>query len=401
MSTRAIRARSVGFRIASPGPLFRRALIWMLVMSLVAVVTATLLHLEVPAPTGSHAVGRQSYLWVDESRPEAHTVDHRDRRSVPVLAWYPAEADSGRASPYVPNLTEIADQLVESGELSAIEVTALQLVRHDSREGAEPVQSADGHPVVIFSPGNQTNVVFYSAIAEELASHGYVVVGIDHPYQVAATATRGGLIAGYDDSWDGVGGQMVSEKVSERVADIEFVLESLALGADRLTRTINVNRVAVVGHSNGGLAAVEACRRMPALVACANLDGQGGGGPLSTDPAVLETPLQPYLFLTKEADLHPTIDRAFENGGEGGFRIVIPAAKHDSFTDGSLFRPGINPLARESDAVMEAARGFLRSFLDLQMGRGSPDALGTLPISTDAYVNVYPLGGEPPIPASG
>lgn len=386
---------------ANPRQAFRRGMVWLLVMMLVTFLTATIVHLEIPSPTGLHAVGRQSHVWVDESRPELHTLEATDHRSVPAQIWYPAEAGTGTVGSYVPDLAEIREELVASGELSAIEATGLQWVRHGSRDEATPDASISGHPVVIFSPGNQTNAVFYSAIAEELASHGYVVIGLDHPYQVAATVTAEGRVAGYDQSWDsGAGGPMVAEKIAERVADITFVLSSLAADPEFLDGSLDLDRVAVVGHSNGGLAAFEICRQRPDVIACANLDGQGAGGPFSTEPTTATAPEQAYLFLTKEVDLHPEMGSRFEAAGEGGYRIVVPAATHESFTDGSLYAPGIIPMERETDHVIGAIRGFLLNFLELEVQGRDAAILATVDTATDVYVNAYPLGDKPPIPAS-
>jgi dienelactone hydrolase len=400
LTARASHPMGFSFPVPKFSRFFRRGLVWLLVMILVTFLTASVLHLEVPLPSGSYAVGRQGHVWVDTSRYELHTADPTDHRSVPVQLWYPAETGTGTAGPYVPNLAEIRDELGTSGDLSPIAVTALQWVRHDSLDDAAPATTG-GHPVVIFSPGNQTNVIFYSAIAAELASHGYVVVGVDHPYQVAATVTAGGRIAGYDESWDlGPPGSMVAEKVAERVADIGFVLNSLRADHALLGGSLDLGRVAIVGHSNGGLAALEACRQMPDIDACVNLDGQGAGGPFSSDLATAVAPDQPYLFVTKEVALHPEIGSRFEAGGEGGYRVVIPAATHDGFTDGALFSPGINPLERETDHVMDAIRGFLLQFIGIEMEGQEPTVLGTVDTETDVFVNVYPLGENPPIPVT-
>lgn len=94
------------------------------------------------------------------------------------------------------------------------------------------------------------------------------------------------------------------------------------------------------------------------------------------------------------------MDNRFEAGGDGGYRIVIPAATHDAFIDGALFTPRINPMERETDHVMEAMRGFLLEFLDIEMEGENPKVLGTVNTDTDVCVNVYPLGDDPPIPAT-
>ena len=104
-------------------------------------------------------------------------------------------------------------------------------------------------------------------------------------------------------------------RIDERVADIGFVLDRLATdaaGFAALDARLDLDRVAVIGHSNGGLAAVQICDD-PRVSACANIDGQNAAGPFGTgaDPAA---PANPFLFLTKETELHPVLAEAFESG---------------------------------------------------------------------------------------
>lgn len=364
-------------------------------------VAATLVHLEVPEPTGAHAVGRERLMWTDDSRPEVHTEDPSDVRAVPVQIWYPAVFGTGTLGSYVPDLKALTRSLVESGELGAAQAWGLQWVRHHAYDRARVAPSEDLYPIVVISPGNATNVAFYASVAEELASRGYVVVGIDHPYQVAAVQLPDGTVADYDASWDsslpGTGGG-IEIKVEERVADVLFVLGRLASEASAVQGHLDLERVAAIGHSNGGLTAMEACRRSPAIDVCVNLDGQAAGGPLSTE-VTGTVPDQPFLFLTKETSLHPEIHRRFETAGEGAYRVVVPDASHDDFADGALFQPGLNPGLRTEDRVVEVIRGFVAAFLDKELKGASPDVLGAVPARTDVYVNVYPLGTRPPIPA--
>ncbi|HKY46981.1 MAG TPA: hypothetical protein VJQ79_03255, partial [Acidimicrobiia bacterium] len=76
---------------------------------------STGVHLAVLSPTGPHAVGRERVVLVDVDRPELHTRDTGDVRSVPVLLWYPADADSGDPAVYVDELDRIGAGLTESG----------------------------------------------------------------------------------------------------------------------------------------------------------------------------------------------------------------------------------------------------------------------------------------------
>ena len=52
-------------------------------------------------------------------------------------------------------------------------------------------------PIIIFSHGITGSRHIHTALAEELASHGYLVVGVDHPYDANLTIFPDGSIASY------------------------------------------------------------------------------------------------------------------------------------------------------------------------------------------------------------
>ena len=357
---------------------------------------STLIHLQTPEPTGIHAVGKDAVLIEDASRAEALTETPGDHRQVRVVAWYPAVADTGEAAPYLADLDRIGDGLVASGSVSELARLGLGLVTTAARHDATVAATRDTYPVVILSPGNATNVEFYGALAEELASHGYVVFGLDHPFQSAAVAIDD-TVATYSGDAPMDRAEVVTRaRIDERVADISFVLERLAAdaaGFAALDTRLDLDRVAVVGHSNGGLAAVQICDD-PRVSACVNIDGQNMAGPFGTGttPAA---PANPFLFLTKETELHPALADAFEAGGPGGYRVVVPAAAHDSFTDGPRFQPRLLPIAGTADDVMTVSRGFVLAFLDHTLGEAPQDLLGEVSAPTDVLVEVYPLRPPP------
>ncbi|HEU4319688.1 MAG TPA: hypothetical protein VFS66_06365 [Acidimicrobiia bacterium] len=362
-------------------------------------VGSTAVHLAVPAPTGSYPVGRDRVVLVDRGRPETHTAAAGDFRSVPVQIWYPAEAGTGTPAEYVDGLEAIAQGLTASGALSSVEVAALPLVRTSALDGA--AVASGSHPVVVLSPGNETNVAFYGSVAEDLASHGYLVVGVDHPYQVAATTTDDGQVAVYDRTQDtGDIGSAVAAKIDERVADVMFVLDSLRSGATQLASFLSVadlSRIGMLGHSSGGLTAFEVCRADPTLDACLNMDGQGAGGPFGTGVEAGAPPV-PFLYLTKETVMHETIGERFEAAESSAVRAVVPDASHDSFSDGPLFRPGVNPLTTSAQRVMTSVRSITVAFFDQWLRESQDRPYDGLVAPADIYINVYPLGDMEPIP---
>jgi predicted dienelactone hydrolase len=259
--------------------------------------------------------------------------------------------------------------------------------------------SDGGFPVLFLSPGNATNVGFYSALAEDLASKGYVVFGIDHAFQVAAVRIQDGTVAVYDHSMD-TGPESIGAKIEERVADLTFVLEQIREGTggvEFLAPSLDPARIGVLGHSNGGISAAEMCRAEAAITACLNIDGQAAGGPFGYQQDA-PAPDQPFMFLTKEASIHDALHSRFEAAGAGTVRAVVPVAEHGDFTDGGLLEPDVIPFSNTGRSVVVTTRAVVSAFFDQWLKEPRPRPFDGLDVPSDLYINVYPLGGNRPIP---
>jgi dienelactone hydrolase len=125
-------------------------------------------------------------------------------------------------------------------------------------------------PLVVFSHGAMGYANSNISLYEELASHGYVVISIDHTYQALWTKIDGKTVfidSGYmqeinseDASLDP---QNSYEKYAEwmdiRMGDIDYVIDRAkeqAVNQDSFCKLINTDKIAVIGHSLGGSAAL-------------------------------------------------------------------------------------------------------------------------------------------------
>jgi hypothetical protein len=201
---------------------FRKIAVTLGLLLLLALALSVSLQLELPTPTGPYSVGRSILRWLDSARQEVQTEDTNDVREVMALIWYPAVEGTGTKVGYFPELSVVSNALRESGEVAPWEIFSLGFIRSQNNLDAEPMSGP--FPVVIFSPGNGTNIEFYSSLASEIASHGYIVVGINHPYDVAAVQVSDGNIAHYDkDQWQlEVKTHQVytAERIKVRTADV-------------------------------------------------------------------------------------------------------------------------------------------------------------------------------------
>lgn len=383
-----------------PRPPARRLLAIAIVAALAIAtsgVVSTLVHLRLPAPTGPHAVGKHVAMFTDPTRAEPGTPTTTDRRQLRLVTWYPAVAGTGEPAAYIEGLSAIREALVESGSVDPLAAAALDAVRDPSRRGATLAAAEARHPVVVFSPGNATNVEFYGSLAVDLASRGYVVVGIDHPFQSGAVAISTGIAVYSGDAPMQDAEAITQGRIDERVADITAVLDGLTTGTmdvGTASDHLDLTRIGLIGHSNGGIAAAEACRDTR-LSACVNIDGQLAGGPFSVRPEPA-TPTKPFLFLTKETTMHPALEKVFEAGGPGTVRVVVPTATHDAFTDGPMFQPRILPLDAAPDHVQTVSRGAIGAFFAHTLLGAPVSVFGDLAAPTDIRVMVYPLGRDRP-----
>jgi pimeloyl-ACP methyl ester carboxylesterase len=168
--------------------------------------------------------------------------------------------------------------------------------------------------VLVLSPSGFPPL-FLTALAEELASHGHVVAGVNHTYETTVTVFSDGEVVAVNPA--AVAGALgpqtgkPEEVFRARAAVCEHKAVDLAYVADELVRLgedatgrfggrLDADRVGALGHSFGGVAALEWCRSDPRCRAAVNLDGA-----IWTDIATtgLERPALQVLTEHREFDV--------------------------------------------------------------------------------------------------
>ena len=240
--------------------------------------------LEFPQTTGPYQIGRASYHLVDASRKEIFTAEPDDVRELMVTVHYPAEVAEGQsAAPYADD-----DLAAAVGKAYFKPPAFFRLMHSHAVQKAPCISKKDGFPVVIFSPGFKAHPLFYTAILEELASQGFVVVSVCHPYSTGVTVFPDGRAVKANDEGtrfelDKKDRSVSPEKIGEHrdaigevwIADVRFVLDSL----ERLNKSdallagvLDLSHVGIFGHSFGGATAAAAVQRDKRFRAGINLD---------------------------------------------------------------------------------------------------------------------------------
>ena len=125
-----------------------------------------------PVPTGKFPVGRTTLDWVDDAP--------NTKRELLAWIWYPSEPSSVKEDYLTgPLRSEVDhDRGILDGELLTRD---LSKVHAHSFRNADVSRQQRSYPVVIMRGGASLEVWNYSTLAEDLASHGYIVVGFDAP----------------------------------------------------------------------------------------------------------------------------------------------------------------------------------------------------------------------------
>jgi len=368
-----------------------------LVLISVATLFSTALPVFVlPAPTGPYAVGTQLLHIIDAKRIDPFAKNGGPRELM-IQIWYPAEISNGaKMAPY------------REAETTSLWNARYSLARSRSYSNAPLSRSQERYPVLVFVPswlGQRTEETFLS---EDLASHGYIVVGIDHTYSSTITAfpdgriVRSRLVAREDYSSESAFQTFVAaaeEEVRIRTEDARFVLDSLEErnvqdSRHFLSGRIDLNRVGIFGFSIGLGVAAEACWLDRRFKAGLGMDG------MITDEAAKHGTFTPFFFMFGNDVPLPQISNTDFNSPEGrqsafdsnqhmvmrrslqrygGYWMVVPHTEHMSFSDGPFYSPPRNLIPWGNlDAERRALiiRRYTRAFFDRHLDRRDQSLLG-------------------------
>ncbi|MEU8107748.1 alpha/beta hydrolase [Nonomuraea muscovyensis] len=313
-----------------------------------------------PAPTGAHPVGTTILYVNDTSRPDPWNLDV-ETRELKVTLWYPTEQEDGERAPYMtPKESEL---FLKGSEIAGVPSDTLSRTRTNAVKDAAP--AGEKLPLVVLSPGFTKPLSSLTSLAEELASRGYVVAGIDHTYESYVTTLSDGRVAeclACDGDTDPGFGTRV---VQGRAADVSFVLDQLPAKWDG-SGLIDRSRIAMVGQSMGGAGAMAAMVKDPRVRAGIDMDG-------STYARIPKSGFsRPFMFIGSEQHVPGGSDSSWDRDWKllTGWKrwIVVTDTDHQAFTDIPLVGPslgikpgyGVLPAKRSS----EIARTYVAAFLD-------------------------------------
>ena len=295
---------------------------------------------EALAPTGLYPVATLRYTYTDEHRVEPYSNSGENRR-VNVVLWYPEGADIGEI-----------------------------------------------FPLVVFSHGGLGTEGSNESLYLELASHGYVVCSIGHPYHALWTKDEDGQVTFVSREYfkdiqqeDAKSDKEQSyrfyqEWMEIRTDDINFVIDTILMNAtnnnDGVYALIDVTKIGVIGHSLGGSAALAVPRQREDVDAVIALES-----PFLYDIVGVENEEfiwidQPYPIPVLNMYSDDSWEHLSEweqysrnydfvsNAPETVFNLYLPGRGHFSMTDLSLASPLLVRLL-EGGKPIQDSEGYIKA----------------------------------------
>lgn len=344
------------------------ATVLLLVLVVCATVSLAFPMFTLPQPSGEYTIGTMTLEMLDASRPETFTDDPNDKRDLMLQAWYPAEKPAAgvKPEPFWGSDPRRRQMLAKSLRQPGFLFNHLAMIPSHAYADAK-VAGAGSYPVLIFSHGyaqgfNGQNTM----LMEELASNGYVVLSIGHPYESSTVVYPDGRAVGMkqEQIQKVLGGEVgtgigkLADKIkastdkAERlalvrelvasaptlttsvhlwVADTKFVLDQLALlngegSTSAFKGRLDLSRVGVLGMSFGGTTAGQAVLDDARISAGLNLDGTQYGD-------LLDRPVQkPFLWMNGPG-YSQLNEPMFENSAAPAWYLVVKGTQHFDFTD--------------------------------------------------------------------
>jgi len=284
----------------------------------------------VPPPSGPYAVGVSQRILTDNSRRNRYF--RSANASFRIWIYYPAEMIPGDS----PRVYSGGDWV--GGKT------------YHSYGFVDPpvIENLARFPIVLYSHGFRAYLSQFTDRAEELASHGYVVVAPDHFDATFTTLGDGQWLSGED--------RIDLPGTDDRIRDLQLILDQCAewnTSDTTFAGRLDLENVAVTGFSWGGETAAEICRRDDRVDVAMLQDAAG----ISTSADRLGIGKPFMQICANNADL-----ALFNRAEHDAFWFRMSGAVHLTFD--SFYWSDGGTDTRVAEEVNLSMRAYMLSFLD-------------------------------------
>jgi dienelactone hydrolase len=314
-----------------------------------------------PKPTGEYAVGSFTFT-IYNNREETIYCAKGSMRSLPVRVYYPAKKESVEGLNKTRYMSKEMVGIIRKKFMVPINYEKLENEGSNRSECYDnaPFIEDKSFPLIIFNHGHGSFRDANSFLCIELASHGYVIASIGHPYDAVLTELDDGTVyklpkgivskcysptipaiiamkkmqkakGTNEELWKKLDemqkkhNRFIMERIDEWCIDTKSVLGYLK---ENYSNIINFEKgVGLTGHSLGGATAYSLCEEDPETFTCGiNIDGGLFGEHEGKDINA------PFLQINCVPDM-TTVTVAFLRNKKPAYHVVFKDMQHLGFTD--------------------------------------------------------------------
>jgi predicted dienelactone hydrolase len=215
-----------------------------------------------PKINGKHFVG---------TKIESFASNKNELGIVNIKAWYPIEKTGQQKDVYSKHPTNSLNGVMG---MSGLLFSHLKLVKTGAYEFEADIRTKNKFPLVIYAHGAASTNIDNTALLQEIASHGFIVVAIDFDFSfnryglnIAQASTLTLQAQKYFHA------QLMDKVVPLQTEYISFVIEELKTEQSDFAKNIDFEQVILLGHSLGGTTCsiVKEERVKPSMII--NIDG--------------------------------------------------------------------------------------------------------------------------------
>ncbi|KAI1382729.1 uncharacterized protein F4822DRAFT_95135 [Hypoxylon trugodes] len=348
------------------------AVIWALALQ---VPTASTIN--IPEPTGPYQVGVSTHTIKHFNANDPLAPNNVSTAFLATIFYPTLQKPEDAARPYLnPETAAYYEKSwnYTSGVLSSITSTV--------QKNAPFLQGAVGespYPTILFGPGGVGPPVEGSTILlSELASYGYTVIGLDHPFEQPFLRFPNGTgVYGIDVDLNNT--QLLDAIYETRLIDNAAFLESLSIFVETLKAPINTTHIGVLGYSLGGAAALGSSYYDERIISGLNLDGSLFGRSTSANADIKKPILllgnQEHHTGAQTEDITWDIFIALQTGSLR--EMSINGTTHHDFCDDTFWKtiegndPTTGPI--DGNRQVEILNAYVKAFFDFTLlGHDSP-----------------------------
>jgi hypothetical protein len=203
-----------------------------------------------PPLTGRYRVGHGSFV-IDGPKKSCGIGDYK----IGIEIFAPTQTTHGN---------KISIKLNPEDEL--LKILSREQIQTLYTRSLDQIDPVGKMPILIFSHGYGVDPMEYRPLLEEIASHGILVLNLNHPSSSGNAPFSKGALVPFENDLD-----------CERLAlgqreNIRFVLHEIRNGKLKELHDLGLpNQILLAGHSLGGIASIKVDD--PKIMGCINLDG--------------------------------------------------------------------------------------------------------------------------------